>query len=214
MTVRGYSTLIRDLSAREVAGRHWMEEIMRQLTLTVGAILALACGAFAQSTTGAIVGVVTDPTSAAVPGARLVAVEELTNVQSETTTDPQGNYAFPNLRPGTYRIEVEAAGFRRLVRSGIEVRVNDRLRVDLSLVLGAITESVEVAGVAPLVESESGAIGTVIDNKRILNIPLNTRNPFQLALLSPASFRAPPLATLSIPQPTSSSTATAATSAK
>lgn len=164
---------------------------MRRLVFSLCVTFALTRGAMAQSTTGAIVGVVTDPTSAAVPGARLIAVEELTNVKAETTTDSQGNYAFPNLRPGTYRIEVEAAGFRRLVRSGIEVRVNDRLRLDLSLVLGAMTESIEVAGVAPLVESESGAIGTVIDNKRILNIPLNTRNPFQLALLSPGVVPSP-----------------------
>lgn len=164
---------------------------MQRLIFAIWVSFAFAGGALTQSTTGAIVGVVTDPTSAPVPNARVAAVEELTNIRAETTTSTQGDYAFPSLRPGTYRIEVEASGFRRLVRSGIEVRVNDRLRLDLALSLGPVTESVEVVGVAPLVETESGAIGTVIDNKKILNIPLNTRNPFQLALLSPGVVPSP-----------------------
>jgi len=164
---------------------------MRTVLTAILTLLGCAGAGLGQSITGAIVGVVTDPSSAAVPGARLIAVEENTNLRSETTSDAQGNYAFPSLRPGTYRIEVEAPGFRKLVRSGIEVRVNDRLRLDLALALGPVTETVEVAGIAPLVESESGAIGTVIENRKIISLPLNTRNPFQLALLSPGVVPSP-----------------------
>src|SRR4051794_28489359 len=82
--------------------------------------------AFAQSFTGAINGTVADPTGAAVPSAKVVAIEERSDVSTATASDTQGAYSLPSLRPGFYRLEVEAAGFRHLVRSGIEVRVNDR----------------------------------------------------------------------------------------
>lgn len=138
----------------------------------------------AQSIAGSIVGTVTDPTSGVIPGARVVALEEGTNVRTETVTNAEGIYAFPSLSSGLYRLEVEMPGFQRLVRSGIQVQVNDRLRVDLRLHLGEATESVSVSGAAPLVETESGALGTVIENRKVRDLPLNTRNAFQLASLS------------------------------
>ena len=139
----------------------------------------------AQSITGAITGSITDPSGAAVPSAKVTATEVSSNIASETQSDVRGSYSFPSLRPGVYRIEVEATGFRKLVNPSIEVRVNDRLEINLTMVLGAISESVEVNAAPPLVESQTGAIGNVIENKKIINLPLNTRNPFQLALLSP-----------------------------
>lgn len=89
----------------------------------------------AQLITGAITGTISDPSSAAIPGARVVVIEENTNVTSETVSDAQGGYSFPALRSGVYRVEVEAQGFRRLVRSGLQVRVNDHLRVDLTMII-------------------------------------------------------------------------------
>lgn len=155
-------------------------------------VLVLFSGLLAgQSTTGSAGGNVTDPSGAAIADAKVTAIEERSNVASNTVTDAQGAFSFPALRSGQYRVEVEAQGFRKLIRSGIEVRVNDRLRVDLTLTLGSISESIQVSGAAPLVESETGAIGTVIDNRKIVNIPLNTRNPFQLALLSPGVVPSP-----------------------
>ena len=153
--------------------------------------LTLVGALSAQVNTGAITGSVIDPSSAAIAGARVTAREERSNTVAEAVADPQGNYGFPALVPGLYRIEAEAAGFRKLVRSGVELRVNDRLRVDLALPLGQLTESVEVTAAAALIEQESGAIGNVIDNRRILNLPLNTRNPYQLAQLSPGVLPSP-----------------------
>ena len=154
------------------------------------ALLAIA-PLFTQSFTGAVVGTVSDPSGAAITGAKVIAVEQRSNVTAEAMASADGGYAFPALRSGMYRITVEAPGFRRYVRSGIEVRVNDRLRLDLELQLGAVNESIEVTGAAPLVESETGALGTVIDNRKIVSLPLNTRNPFQLALLSPGVVPSP-----------------------
>jgi hypothetical protein len=158
---------------------------MFRFILSIVITSVLASSLYAQSTTGAIVGTVTDPSSAAVPNVRLTATEESSNLVAQTQSDARGGYSFPSLRPGIYRVTAEAGGFRRLVNTGIEVRVNDRLEINLSLVLGATTESVEVTAGAPLVESQTGAIGNVIENRKIVNLPLNTRNPFTLALLSP-----------------------------
>ena len=167
-----------------------MSENLRQ-RLAIIAILFSAAPLAAQSITGGISGTVADQTGAVVPNAKLTAIETRSNVVTETVSDAAGAYSFPALRVGEYRVEAEADGFRKLVRSGIQVRVNDRLRVDLTMTLGAVSESVQVSGAAPLVESETGAIGTVIDNRKIVNIPLNTRNPFQLALLSPGVIPSP-----------------------
>ncbi len=146
---------------------------------------------YAQVNTGAITGTVSDPSSAAVPGVRVVARESRSNIASETVGDSQGIFSFPALSPGVYRLEAESQGFRKLIRNGIELRVNDRLRVDMSLQLGQVSDSVEVTGAPPLIEQETGAIGSVIDNRRIINLPLNTRNPYQLAQLSPGVLPSP-----------------------
>ncbi|MBL8222510.1 MAG: carboxypeptidase regulatory-like domain-containing protein, partial [Bryobacterales bacterium] len=87
-------------------------------------LFLLSCVAgWGQSTTGAVVGTIADPSAAGVPQVRVVATEQRTNLTAETVSDASGAYAFPALRPGMYRIEAEAAGFRKAVRSGVEVRV-------------------------------------------------------------------------------------------
>lgn len=145
----------------------------------------------AQSITGAIVGTVTDQSDAAVANAKLTAIEVASNVATETVSDARGLYSFPALRSGVYRIEAEAAGFRKLSEPDIEVRVNDRLEINLKMVLGAVNESIVVSAAAPLVETQTGSIGSVIENNQVVNLPLNQRNPYQLALLAPGVTPAP-----------------------
>ena len=147
--------------------------------------LAAAGLSEAQSFTGSVGGNVADPSGAAVPQAKVTATEQDSNIKADAISNSDGRYLFPSLRPGVYRLEAEAPGFRKLVNPNIEVRVNDRLDVNLTMVLGSVSESVEVNASAALVETQTGAIGSVIDNRKIVNLPLNTRNPFQLALLSP-----------------------------
>ena len=93
----------------------------------------LACRLNAQSTTGSIVGTVPDPSGAAVPNIRLTAIKESSNLAAQTQSDARGGYSFPSLRLGIYRVTAEAGGFRQLVNSGIEVRVNDGLEINLPL---------------------------------------------------------------------------------
>jgi hypothetical protein len=152
---------------------------------------ALAAPLRAQSITGAIVGTVTDQSDAAVANVKLTATEVTSNAATETVSDARGMYSFPALRSGVYRIEAEATGFRKLSQPNIEVRVNDRLEINLRMVLGAVSESIEVTAAPPLVETQTGSIGNVIENTKIVNLPLNQRNPYQLALLSPGVTPAP-----------------------
>lgn len=157
----------------------------RRTCLVVSMLTAFSGMAYGQSFTGVISGRIEDATAAAVPGAKIAAIEKETNVMTRTVSDGQGEYSLPALRPGTYRVEAEASGFKKLVRAGIEVQVNARVRLDLALALGSITETMDVSASAPLVESDNSALGNVIENRKIVNLPLNTRNPFQLAGLSP-----------------------------
>jgi hypothetical protein len=125
----------------------------------MGAIAFAGVGALkAQSITGAIIGTVTDQSDAAVVGVKVAATEVDSNIATQTASDAQGMYSFPALRPGVYRIEAEAPGFRKLSKPNVEIHVNDRVEINLKMVLGAVSENVVVSGAAPLVESQSGAI--------------------------------------------------------
>ena len=119
------------------------------------------------------------------PGAT-VAIKEI-GKQTVTTvvTDANGAYTAPFLNPGTYEVEVELTGFKKYVRQGIVVQVNDRARVDASLEVGQLTEVTTVIAAAPLVKTESSEVGTVIEEKAIRELPLNQRNFASLVYLVP-----------------------------
>lgn len=153
-------------------------------TLIVGAIVALSFSGFAQ-TAGQVTGVVTDPGGSVVVGATVTVTNSQTNVARTTTTNSAGNYAFPALQPGVYNVKAEMHGFQREVREAVELQVEQIARIDFHLQIGAVTEVVEVTGGAPLLTTESATVGTVIDNKRIVELPLNGRSFTQLIALSP-----------------------------
>jgi Carboxypeptidase regulatory-like domain/TonB dependent receptor len=155
-----------------------------RLAYAVGEILALSLSGFAQ-TVGQITGVVTDPSGSIVVGATVTITNSQTNVSRPTTTNNAGNYAFPALQPGVYNVKAEMHGFQREVREGVELQVEQIARIDFHLQIGAVTETVEVRGGAPLLNTESATVGTVIDNKRIVELPLNGRSFTQLIALSP-----------------------------
>jgi hypothetical protein len=111
--------------------------------------LALCAGSAAQDYRGAVLGRVTDPSGAAVAGAKVAAVNEATNTVAAAQTAADGAYFIPFLIPGRYRVEVEASGFQKYAQSGITVSVNSQVRVDVTLQVGAITESVTVTADAP-----------------------------------------------------------------
>lgn len=136
-------------------------------------------------TQGQITGVVTDPSGSIVLGATVTVTNPETGFERRAITNNAGNYVFPALLPGLYNVKVEMQGFQTEVRNGVELQVNQVARIDFHLNVGRVAETIEVSGGAPLLTTESATIGTVIENRRIVELPLNGRNFLQLVALSP-----------------------------
>ena len=157
---------------------------MRKVALTLG-FLGIAAGiAFAQ-TFGSINGVVTDPSGSVVPNAAVTVTNSATNATRGTQTDPSGFYSFPDLIPGTYDVKVTATGFANVVRANIPLQVQQAARVDFALTVGQATTTIEIAANAALLSTENATVGTVIEEQRIMDLPLNGRSYFSLVALSP-----------------------------
>ncbi len=148
-------------------------------------LLATALPARGQESRGSIAGVVKDASGAAVPGVSVTAVNADTNLEIRTTSDSAGNYSLLYLPAGRYTLKAELAGFKKIARAGLEVRVGDRLSLSLKLEPGEVRETVEVTASASLLDASSGSAGQVIDAKRIQLLPLSDGNPFVLARLAP-----------------------------
>ncbi|MGH9838126.1 MAG: TonB-dependent receptor domain-containing protein, partial [Blastocatellia bacterium] len=158
---------------------------VRRSVITLLFALSLACAAFAQQETATITGEVKDAAGAVVPGAQITITNVETNVALKSETNEQGVYTVTSLRPGPYSISVEKAGFKKTVRSGVTLQVNQVARIDVSLQIGALETVVEITADAALLETETSSRGSVIDQKKIVDLPLNGRDYNQLALLSP-----------------------------
>ena len=141
--------------------------------------------AWAQQETATITGEVRDASGAVVPKAQVTITNVETNFSVKGETNDQGFYKVPSLKPGNYTVTVQVAGFKKAVRSGITLQVNQVAPVDFSLQVGDLTTVVEIVGGVTLLETETSARGSVIDQKKIVDLPLNGRDYNQLALLSP-----------------------------
>jgi hypothetical protein len=157
----------------------------RLLILGCLLLLAFAPTAAAQVTSGTILGTVLDNTGAAMPNVSVIITEVGKGTSQSYMTDELGNYNAPFLVPGVYTVVVERTGFKKEVRSGIELQVDQKARVDFTLQIGAVTETIEVTAAAPLVKSESAELGEVIQERAVRELPLNGRNFAQLVYLTP-----------------------------
>jgi len=137
-----------------------------------------------ESASSGIIGQVMDATQAGIPGATVTLKNIGTSAQRTTTTDAQGGFSIPNLPPATYEIRVEKSGFQTAVLSAFVLRIGEIARPVIPLALGAVSESVSVQAETPLLQTQSGTVGQVIDQKQIQDLPLNGRNLVQLASLS------------------------------
>src|SRR5262245_49625442 len=157
------------------------------LSFILLSVLLCACPAtmLAQQETATITGEVKDANGGGVPKATITVTNISTNISIRSETNEQGSYTVPNLRPGDYIVTVEKQGFSRTIRSGLTLQVNQVARVDISMKIAGLEETVEISGDAPLLESETSSRGAVIDQKKIVDLPLNGRDYNQLALLSP-----------------------------
>jgi hypothetical protein len=141
----------------------------------------------AQTPSGEITGVVADANGAVVSAVKVSLINLATNATREVQTNDSGLYAFPALPPGVYTLKAEKQGFRGVERKNIEVLVGSVNRIDVALEVGEMTSVVEIAGGAPVLQSETASIGTVIENRSIVELPLNGRNYLQLTSLIPGA---------------------------
>lgn len=145
------------------------------------AALALAPAVLAQ--TASLTGRVTDSSGALIPGATVVVRSVETGIRTETATNAEGYYVLPLLPPGAYALEVTKEGFRPVRDPNIKLAVQQAARLDLTLEVGAVTETVEVTGRQILLESESATMGQVVQGKQVTELPLLGRNPYALGML-------------------------------
>src|ERR1700720_3054138 len=142
-------------------------------SIVLVASLVFAAAAYAQTTGAAtIVGNVTDTTGALIPGAKVIVVNPQTGFTFDAVTNQEGAYYVPYLRPGIYNVVIEAAGFKKYVREGIELRTNDQPRIDVKLEIGSLAESVEVQAATPLLETETTIAGGIMEGQTIVKIPI------------------------------------------
>ncbi|MBI4905452.1 MAG: carboxypeptidase regulatory-like domain-containing protein [Acidobacteria bacterium] len=145
----------------------------------------VAAAAWGQSNSGTILGTVRDAQDAILPTARVTVANVATGVAKTVPVNAAGGYSVPYLVPGEYTVSAEAAGFKRTTREGLQLRVSDQLVIDLTLDVGALSESVTVKATSPVLESASVTLGQVVDTKQILDLPLNGRDAMALASLAP-----------------------------
>lgn len=137
-----------------------------------------------QTSAGSIVGVVRDSSSAVAPGAKVTVTNLGTNVSFTYVTDDTGNYFVPGLIPGQYRVSVEKSGFKTVTVPDVVVAVNQTVRVDLTMPVGQVAETVNVAAEAPLIQADQATLGQVVNNRAVSELPLNGRDYTNLLRLN------------------------------
>jgi hypothetical protein len=155
-----------------------------KLVVLVCALLLLTGVMPGQDTRGTINGKITDPSGAVVPGASVVVTNVAMGIKTTVTANQDGYYQALFLNPGVYQIEAVAQGFKKALRDRIEVRVADKLEINMTLEIGASEQSVTITAEAPLLNTESASLGTVVDAKRVADLPVSYGNPFLLIGLS------------------------------
>src|ERR1051325_9034843 len=150
-------------------------------------VLFLNCGRLYAQAAAQISGRVQDATAAVLPGVEITATNTGTGIARTTVTNENGAYALPNLPIGTYRLEATLPGFRTYAQSGIVLEVNSSPVIDAVLEVGQVAETIEVQANANLVETRKSGIGEVVENARILDLPLNGRSVVDLLSLTEAA---------------------------
>jgi len=140
----------------------------------------------AQTTYGSVAGLVADSSGAAISGAEVTLTNTGTAEKHVQQTGSDGLYSFVNLLPGTYRIDVEKPGFKHVARPDVVVEVGQSVRIDLTLQVGEVTQTVEVTGETPQLQADTSSLGQVVEERKANELPLNGRNVFNLISLAPS----------------------------
>jgi carboxypeptidase family protein len=163
-----------------------LRQICICLLVALAACLFQSESARAQ-TAATIVGDVTDSTGAIAPNVAVTIINEGTKIERKVQTNEAGQYRVTPLNPGTYTIQVEATGFKREVRTGVVLEVAAVLKVDFSMQVGEVTETVGITGVTPVLQAEDASVGSVVDSRELQHLPVNQRNYTRLILLMPGT---------------------------
>jgi len=153
--------------------------------VVLGVIVVLAGGVWGQGTGGRIIGRVADPTGAALAGVKVALVNDATGVRRETLSNETGDYTYPEVPVGDYTLEFDAPGFKKNVRHGVTMQLNQVLSLNMVMQVGATQEIVDVTAEAPLVDTSSTQLGTVVNDRAIVQLPLNERDTYQFLSLQP-----------------------------
>ncbi len=159
---------------------------MRRALLVLLVWLLFCSAIWAQSTNASLTGRLTDPRKAVITGATVTVINTGTGIHYQGLTNGTGTYYVSNLPPGRYRIEVEKLGFKAVIQSGVFLHVQDALEVNFEMMLGSASESVTVEEVSPPLDTESSSVGTVVEQRKANELPLNGRNVFNLIVLAPS----------------------------
>ena len=152
-------------------------------------LLVICCASslvtFAQTTSTTILGTVADAQGAVMPNAKITATNTQTGQKRDATTSSTGDFSFPLLDVGVYDIVVEASGFKQEVRRGVILQINEKVKVDFGLQVGATTERIEVTAEGTILKTDDATLGQTIEQRRVEELPLNNRNLGALAILQP-----------------------------
>src|ERR1700716_2652421 len=159
---------------------------MRRVVLAARLRLLLPDAIHSQSTNASLTGRITDPNKAVIAAAMVTVINTGTGIHYQGLTNETGTYYVSDLPPGRYRIEVEKLGFKAVIQSGVILHVQDALEVNFEMMLGSASESVTVEGVSPPLDTESSTVGTVVEQRKANELPLNGRNVFNLIVLAPS----------------------------
>ncbi len=162
-----------------------LRSLLALLSVVCFFVAANANAGLGQTSTATLTGIVQDSTGAVLPNVTVSVTDTDRNTTQFTRTNETGSYVVPALNPGNYSISAELLGFKRFAREGVAIQVNQVARIDIRLDLGSVEETIEVKGAAPLLETETPGRGSVIDRRKIMELPLNGRDYDQLALLAP-----------------------------
>jgi hypothetical protein len=154
--------------------------MLRRILYSAILCLTIATAGWSQETRGTISGKISDPSGAVIPGASVVVTNTAMGTKTTLTSNQDGLYQATYLIPGIYQVEASSTGFKKILRENIEIRVGDHLDVNIELPVGASDQSVTVTAETPLLTAESASVGTVVDSKRVADLPLSYGNPFEL----------------------------------
>jgi len=157
---------------------------MRKTIGVIVFLISVAVAGFAQVDTGSVVGTVKDASGATLPGVTVTATNTDTGIATAAKTEQNGDYVITPLHIGRYSVSVEATGFHREIRKDIVLDVQQTIRLDFSLKVGAVSETMEISGAPPLLETESASLGNVVTAETVEELPLNGRRYTDLAELT------------------------------